>query len=194
MKRNLMALAVLAGLVLLPAGHAAAATPGFGLGVQGGYGESKDADSGSALAGAHMVFNVAPWLGLVGMVDYKFEEDIVQPIGSYSVKSFPLSAMARLYLPITGFSPYVAAGVQYRLISYSGDVFDDLELDDSDESFGWLAGGGAAFSLSTSTELFAEARYESSDPDQDIENAIDDFEELNYDQWSARAGLTFFLK
>lgn len=194
MKRELMALMITAGLATTSIGNVNAATTGLGLGVHGGYGESKDAKSGSPIAGANIVLNVASWLGLVGMVDYKFEEEISQPAGDYTVTSFPISAMGRLYIPIQSFSPYVAAGVQYRLISYGGDVFDNLELDDSDSSFGWLVGAGAEFNLGATTEFFGEMRYESSDPDQDLSNVVDDLENLDYDQWSARAGLTFFLK
>jgi len=194
MKRKLMALMIATGLTATSIGDVNAATTGFGLGIHGGYGESKNAESGSAIAGANVVVNVASWLGLVGMVDYKFEEEIAQPAGTFTVTSFPISGMGRLYIPIQSFSPYVAAGVQYRLISYGGDIFDSLELDDSDSSFGWLVGAGAEFNVGAKTELFGEVRYESSDPDQDLSNAADDLENLDYDQWSVRAGLTFFLK
>jgi opacity protein-like surface antigen len=172
------------------------AATGFGLGVHGGYGESKDADSGSPLAGVHMLVKVAPWLGLVGMADYKFEEDFSGGEDALTVTSIPLSAMARVYIPVGGFNPYLAAGVQYRLLNYGGDILDDdqYEIDDSDTSFGWLAGAGAEFNLSTSSVFFGEARYEALDPDQDFDNAIEDAENLEFDQWSARAGFTFFLK
>jgi opacity protein-like surface antigen len=181
--------------VYLP-GVATAATTGVGLGVHGGYGQSKDADSGSPLAGAHLVLNVAPWLGVVGMIDYKFEEDFSDGNDDVTVTSLPISAMGRIYIPVSSFSPYVAAGVQYRLLNYGGNVFDDdqFDIDDSDSAFGWLAGAGAEFGLGDTTGFFGEVRYESIDPDKDFDNAVDDAEELSFDQWSARVGLTFFLK
>jgi opacity protein-like surface antigen len=161
-------------LTLALAGPAQAARSGFGLGFQGGYGQSKDAESGSPIAGLHAVLNVAPWLGVVGMFDYKFPEDYQQADADYTVKSFPISAMGRIYLPIKSFSPYVAAGVQYRLINYGGDLFEDTELDDSDTSFGWLLGAGAEFGLGSSSKFFGEFRYEASDPEQDFGNAVED--------------------
>ena len=182
------------GLALTLAGPSPAATTGFGLGVQGGYGQSTDAESGSPIAGVHAILNVAPWLGVVGMFDYKFPEDYKEKDADYTVKSFPISAMGRIYIPVMSFSPYVAGGLQYRLINYGGDLFEDTELDDSDSAFGWLLGAGAEFSINEKVEFFGELRYESSDPDRDVENAIQDAEDFKYDQWSARAGFTFFLK
>jgi opacity protein-like surface antigen len=194
MKRVRVALLAALSVLTLAAASTQAATTGFGLGIQGGYGQSKDAENGSPIAGVHAILNVAPWLGLVGMLDYKFPEDYKQEGADYTVKSFPISAMGRIYIPVSSLSPYVTAGVQYRLINYGGDLFEDTSLDDSDTSFGWLAGAGAEITVSRSTEFFGEFRYESSDPDQDWHNAVDDAKDLSYDQWTARAGITFFLK
>ena len=188
---SLMAIAI--GLAAISGAPAFAAPVGIGLGAHAGYGESKDADSGSMLAGAHIVLNVLPFLGVVGMVDYKFEEDHSEAGQDYTVKSYPLTAMGRFYIPIASFSPYVAAGVQYRLINYGGDLFEDTELDDSDSSFGWLVGAGAEFDLNENFAFFGEVRYEASDPDRDVENAIEDAKDFKYDQWSVRGGITFFL-
>ncbi|TPW13552.1 MAG: hypothetical protein FD129_1249 [bacterium] len=183
-------------LLFLAASSPCAATTGVGLGFHGGYGQSSDADAGSPLAGVHLLVRVAPWLGLIGMADYKFEEDFSEGDDNLTVTSIPLSAMGRIYIPIGGFSPYVAAGVQYRLLNYGGNIFDgdQYDIDDSDSAFGWLAGVGAEFDLSKSTEFFGEARYESTDPDQDLDNAVEDAKDLSFDQWSVRGGFTFFLK
>ena len=190
--RSALFLAVL-GLTLVQAEPSPAAEPGFGLGFQAGYGQSKDAESGSPIAGGHVVLNIAPWLGVVGMFDYKFPEDYTEEGADYTVKSFPISAMGRLYIPIASLSPYLAAGVQYRLINYGGDLFADTELDDSDTTFGWLAGAGAEFDIKENIALFGELRYESSDPERDIDNAVEDVQDFQYDQWTARVGFTFFL-
>lgn len=186
-------LVVLALFVVL-AVPSQAATTGVGIGIQGGFGQSKDAENGSPIAGAHVILNVAPWIGVVGMIDYKFPEDYKEKDASYEVKSFPISAMGRIYIPIESFSPYVAAGVQYRLINYGGDLFKNTDLDDSETAFGWLVGAGAEFDISPTSELFGEFRYEAADPDRDVENAVSDAKDFKYDQWTARAGFTFFLK
>ena len=180
-------------LTLALTGSSQAAMKGLGLGIQGGYGQSKDAESGSPIAGVHAILNVTSWLGLVGMFDYKFPEDYQEADADYTVKSYPISAMGRIYLPIKSFSPYVAAGGQYVMISYGGDLFENTEFDDSDSAFGWLLGAGAEFKLSGRTEIFGEFRYEASDPEQDFSNAVEDAQNLTYDQWSACVGFTFFL-
>jgi hypothetical protein len=88
------------------------------------------------------------------------------------------------------------AGVRYGLLNYGGNVLDDdqCDLDDSVGAFGWLAGAGAEFRMGASTEFFGEVRYESIDPGKDFDVAVEDAEELSFDPWSVRAGLTFFLK
>lgn len=192
-RRSICAVLVAVGLLGILAAAASAVTPGFGLGIQAGYGESKDAENGSPIVGVHAALNLASWLGVVGMFDYKFPEDYKQDDADYTVKSFPMSVMARVYLPVKSFSPYVAAGFQYRLITYGGDLFDDdsYELDDSDTSFGWLAGAGAVLKAGSRAELFGEFRYEASDPDRNIDNAVQNAKDFVYDQWSARGGITF---
>jgi opacity protein-like surface antigen len=187
-----VAVLLITASTFVPASHAANA--GLGLGVHGGYGQSSDADNGSFLAGAHATLNLTSWLGAVAMVDYKFDEDFTVDGEDIKVKSFPLALMGRFYLPVEkSWSPYVAAGVQYRFVSYSGDVFDDLDLDTSDSAFGWLLGAGIEFSPSDNWEWFVEGRFESADPESDFDNAVQDAKDLNYDQWNARVGLTWFL-
>ncbi len=188
--------AIVLCLAVFSAGPASAAATGVGLGVHGGYGQSSDADTGSPLAGVHVVINVLPWLGVVGMADYKFEEDFSEGNEDLTVTSVPLSAMGRIYIPVQSFSPYVAAGVQYRLLNYGGDIFDseNYDIDDSDNAFGWLLGAGAEFDVSPTAEFFGEVRYESFDPDKDFQNAVEDTKDLSFDQWSVRGGITFFLK
>ena len=195
LQSRLILASVLAAAVLLTAPVAHAANTGLGFGIHGGYGQSSDAESGSPLAGAHVIINLTSWLGAVGMVDYKFEEDFQQSGENFTVTSLPLTAMGRFYLPVSGnFSPYAAAGVQYRIVNYDGDLFSsNTELDTSDDAFGWLLGAGVEFSPSEKFEWFLEARFESADPDSDIDNAIQDAKDLNYDQWNAILGITWFL-
>jgi len=179
-------------LTVLPAA-AAAAPAGLGLGAHGGYGQSADAEEGSPTVGAHLVLNVASWLGVVGSVDFKFKEDLVESGIDYDVESYPITLMGRVYLPLESFSPYVAGGFEYRIIKYGGDLFEDFEVDDSEEAFGWVAGAGAAFNPSESFEIFGEILYEAIDAERDLGNAIEDAEDFEYDQWSVRAGITFYL-
>lgn len=193
-RRTLIPSAGLLVALLAIAPVAQAANTGLGIGVHGGYGQSSDANDGSMLVGAHAILNVTSWLGVVGMVDYKFEENFSAGTEEFKAKSFPLALMGRFYVPVDkSWSPYVAAGVQYRFISYSGDVFDDLDLDTSDSAFGWLLGAGVEFSPSDNYEWFLEGRFEAADPESDIDNAVQDAKDLNYDQWNARLGFTWFF-
>jgi len=181
------------GTAVACCGPVQAAPTGLGLGAHGGYGQSVDAESGSPVAGVHAVLNPATWLGVVASVDYKFEEDCSVEESEYSVESYPLTLMARVYFPTETFSPYLAAGVQYRIIKYGGDLFDDVELDDSENAFGWVAGAGAVVNPSDSYEVFGEVLYELNDPERDLGEAVEDAGDFKYDQWSVRAGFTFFL-
>mgnify|MGYP001825938731 CR=1 FL=1 len=186
-------LLVVGAFVLFTSVSASAAPTGFGIGVHGGYGQSKDADSGSPLAGAHLIMNVAPWLGVVASAEFKFKEDHVESGIDFEVESYPINLLGRIYLPVEGFSPYVTGGAQYKIIKYGGDLFEDYEVDDSETSFGWVLGAGAEFNPNDSFEIFGEALYELNDPDRDVDNAIENAEDFNYDQVSFRAGITFFL-
>ncbi len=166
---------------------------GLGLGAHGGYGQSKDAESGSPLAGAHLIMNVTSWFGAVASVDFKFKEDLVEGGIDYDVESYPITLMGRIYIPAGGFSPYVAGGFQYRVIRYGGNLFEDYEVDDSETAFGWVVGAGAEFSPSDVFGLFGEVLYEANDPERDLESAVEDAGDFEYDQWSIRAGLTLYL-
>ncbi|MBM3308470.1 MAG: porin family protein [Candidatus Eisenbacteria bacterium] len=182
----------LAAAVLL-SGPALAAPTGLGVGVHGGYGQSADAESGSPLAGAHVLLNVAPWLGVVGSVEFKFKEDHVESGIDYDVTSYPINLLGRIYLPMGSLNPYVTGGMQYKVIRYGGNLFEDFELDDGENSFGWVAGVGASLSPAGSIELFGEVLYESNDPERDLGSAVEDAKDFRYDQWSARAGITLIL-
>ena len=194
MRVALGSLIVSAALIVVLAKPAGAGSTGLGLGIHGGYGQSVDAESGSPLAGAHVIANVTPWLGAVASVDFKFKEDLVENGIEYDVESYPITVMGRIYIPVGGLSPYIAAGFQYRIIKYGGNLFEDYEVDDSESAFGWVAGAGVELSSSDSFGLFAEVLYEAIDPERDIEDAVEDAEDFKYDQWSVRAGITFFMR
>ena len=129
----------------------------FGLGFHGGYGESADAESGSGRAGIHAEFRPFHSLGLVGSAGYVFEEDVLvtdtsgEEIGTFKAKNTPVTAMARLYLPVANFHPYAAAGASWNFLTYdTGDGIDSIQLDDDSETaFGWLLGAGAQLMLRT---------------------------------------------
>jgi opacity protein-like surface antigen len=70
--------------------------------------------------------------------------------------------------------------VQYRLIIYGGSLFEDTELDDSDSAVGWLLGAGAEINANDSFEIFGEVRYEASDPDRDVDNAVENAKDFKY--------------
>lgn len=186
----LLAVTALVAFAVIPA---AAAPTGIGIGAHGGYSQSKDAESGSPLAGAHVVVNLTSWLGAVASAEFKFKEDHVESGIDFDVSSYPVMLMGRVYLPMESFSPYVAAGAQYKIIKYGGDLFEDYEVDDSENSFGWVLGAGASFSSGDALEIFGEVLYELNDPERDVENAIDNAEDFNYDQMSFRAGITLYF-
>jgi len=195
-------LCVVAGL--LSPEDALAAPHGLGLGFHGGYGASKDAESGSALVGAQAELRPASFLGLVGMASYKLEEEFeIQPgVGSaliYEVHSIPISALARLYLPLQGFDPYVTAGAQWRYISYDfghlDEALDNFTADDSETAFGWLVGAGVELGASSHVGFFGEVRFEFIDADRDLGDAdVEQAKDFDYDQWSAVGGITFYLQ
>jgi opacity protein-like surface antigen len=197
----LLSLAMIATLGL--ATSAGAAPSGLGLGVHGGYGESGDADSGSALLGAHLELRPSPILGLFGSISYKLDEDFsVTPAGGEAVKyqaySVPISAMARLYLPLVVFHPYATAGAQWRYIGYDfGDLeqsIENLEADDSETAFGWLLGAGAEFAATPRLSMFTEVRFEFIDADRNLGDAdIERADDFDYDQWSVMVGFTLYL-
>lgn len=187
-------LAAVTALVALTVAPAAAAPTGIGLGVHGGYSQSNDAETGSPLAGAHLVVNLTSWLGAVAAVEFKFKEDHVEDGIDFDVSSYPIALMGRVYLPVEGFSPYVAAGAQYKMMKYGGDLFDDYAVHDGENSFGWVLGAGVAFSSGDVLGIFGEVLYELNDPERDVENAIENAEDFNYDQMSFRVGITLFLK
>lgn len=190
-------------LALVLASAAAAAPSGLGLGVHGGFGASGDAESGSPLLGAQAELRPAAMLGFVGSIAYKLDEDFaVTPSGServeYQAYSVPVSAMARLYLPLSAFTPYGTLGAQWRYIGYDfGDLEEclgNLEADTSDSAFGWLVGGGAEFASSSRLAMFMEARFEFIDADRDLGDAdLEGAKAFDYDQWSVVAGLTLYF-
>jgi len=190
-------------LALISSGPALAAPRGLGLGLHVGYGESKDAESGSALVGAHAEMRPATFLGLVGSISYKLDEEFeIQPRGAqavtHNVRSIPISLAARLYLPVKGFDPYLTAGAQWRYISYDfGDLeqaVQNFQADDSETAFGWLVGAGLELAASPSVGFFGELRYELIDADRDLGDAdLETAKDFDYDQWHVMGGVTFFL-
>lgn len=191
--------AILAFSLALGLAAPAAARSPIGIGVHGGYGESKGADSGSPRAGVHLEFRPADILGVVGAVDYQFDEDATveagdMTLGSYTVHSVPVSVMARLYLPMPTVRPYATAGASLHFVTYDVDDLEDIQFEeDSESAFGWLIGAGVQYDAGEKTGLFGEIRYEAIDADRDIDNAIEDVEEFEYDRWNVMAGVTFYF-
>lgn len=199
--RSLAALALLGAAILAP-GAASANSSVFGLGFHGGYGESKDAESGSGRAGIHAELRPFHSLGFVGSAGYVFEEDVLvfdtdgEEIGTFKAKNTPVTAMARLYLPVPRFHPYAAAGASWNFISYDqGDGLDDIEItDDTETAFGWLLGAGAQYDASDKVGFFGELRWEFIDADRKLNDELgNQVEDFNYDRWNAMGGITFYF-
>jgi len=202
--RRLSTMLTATSLVALLAGPGAVSANEsiFGLGFHGGYGESADAESGSGRAGIHAEFRPFHSLGLVGSAGYVFEEDVLvndtngEEIGTFKAKNTPVTAMARLYLPVPNFHPYAAAGASWNFLTYdTGDGLESIELDDDSETaFGWLLGAGAQFDASDKVAIFGEARWEFVDPDRQLDDELgNQIEDFDYNRWNALAGLTFYF-
>ena len=174
---------------------------GFGLGFHGGYGESKDADSGSGRAGIHAEIRPLENLSLMGTAGYVFEEDVLvfdtdgEEIGTFTAKNTPVTAMARLYLPVPSIRPFATAGASWNFITYdTGDGLDDVQIsDDTETAFGWLVGAGAQYDASPKVGLYGEVRWEFIDAERQIDNAVDQIEEFDYNRWNALGGVTFYF-
>lgn len=188
--------------LLLAAGPAAASPDGFGLGLHGAYGESKNADDGSGLIGAHAEIRPASALGILGSIGYKMDEQFAVTVGGdegfYEVHSVPLTLAARLYFPMQGFAPFASAGAQWRYITYDygglDDAIDNFQADESETAFGWILGAGAEFSTSSNVGLFGEARWEFVDAERDLGDFdFDRVEDFDYDQWQVMGGITFYM-
>ncbi|MDZ4803517.1 MAG: outer membrane beta-barrel protein [Candidatus Eisenbacteria bacterium] len=185
--------------VLLAVSDPASARSVLGLGFHGGYGESGDAESGSGRAGIHGEFRPIDNLGFIGGVDFIFEEDLIlidadgEQLGFYKAKNTPVTAMARLYLPLPKFRPFASAGVSWNFITY--DNGDNIEItEDSETAFGWLLGGGAQYEASDKVGLFGEMRWEFIDADRNLDQGTQDqLKEFDYDRWNALAGVTFYF-
>jgi opacity protein-like surface antigen len=202
MHRLSTSLAACALVALLAAPGASANQSVFGLGFHGGYGQSEDADSGSGRAGIHAELRPFHSLGFVGSAGYVFEEDVLvtdtdgEEVGTFKAKNTPVTAMARVYLPVPNFHPYAAAGASWNFLTYdTGDGIDDIQLsDDSETAFGWLLGAGAQYDASDKLGFFGEMRWEFIDAERKLDdetgNQIEDFD---YNRWNALAGLTFYF-
>lgn len=153
------------------------------------YTKVADADDGNYLIGGHLEMMLAPILGIQGAVDYRSAEpfgDTIYP-DAVKVRSIPITATARIYLPTPAFSPFLGLGAGWYHVKYdySEQIEDQLGFKDENVStFGWHLGGGAKIPISPRFSLGGEARYTFVDPDRDLNNEVgDSIRDFDYDSF-----------
>jgi opacity protein-like surface antigen len=186
-----------AAAALVAAAPAGAA--GGNIGIHAGYAKAADAQDGNGLVGGHVELRPIPWLGLQGAVDYRLVEtyalDTGPVDGELDVRSVPITASARLYIP--GVAPVSLFGVAgagwYHIIYDYSEELEDLGADDESEStFGWHLGAGLDVHVTPSVSLYGEGRAVFVDPERSLdEEVFDDVEEFNYDSTYFAGGLSF---
>lgn len=171
--------------------------PGAHIGVHVGYVEAADAADGNGQVGGHLEIPLLPFLGLHGSADYRLVESFSVHTGSASgdleLKSVPVTATARLYLPsISTLTLFAGAGAGWYYLIY--DYADNLEqagfVDDNSSTFGWHVAAGAIFRIAPKFSLYGEGRLIYLDPDQQIDQQmIDTVEGFDYDSFYVAGGV-----
>ena len=170
-----------------------------GVGAHLGHVRANDAKSGSSTIGGHIEFALLPILAVRADVDYRHVETLDVGVpgqdGEVEVRSFPVTATARLYFP-TGptFRLFASAGAGWYFLRYDYSGAFVVVEDDSDASFGWHLGGGLQWELSASVALYGEVRGIFVDPDRSFdEDLANDVEEFDYDSVYMAVGVTLGL-
>jgi opacity protein-like surface antigen len=176
---------------------ASAMPPGAHIGVHFGYVKAADAEDGNGQVGGHLEIPLLPFLGLNGSVDYRLVESFSVHTGNASgdleLKSVPVTATVRLYLPsISTMTLFAGAGAGWYYLIY--DYADNLEqagfVDDNSSTFGWHVAAGAIFSIAPKFSLYGEGRLIYIDPDQQIDQqVIDTVEGFDYDSFYIAGGV-----
>jgi len=176
------------GALSLSASHAFA----LGVGNWGphvAYTKVADADDGNYLVGGHLEMMLAPILGIQGAVDYRSSEpfgDTIFP-DAVEVRSIPITATARLYLPTPAFSPFLGLGAGWYHVNYDYSKQIENQLGFKDErvsTFGWHLGGGAKVPISPRFSLGGEARYTFVDPERNLNDDVaDEIRDFDYDSF-----------
>ncbi len=207
-KRNVLALSglgplLLAGvLAVIPANRAAAdgiENHSGNYGAHIGYSKSQGAEQGEMLFGGHIELNPAPWFGLQGAVDYRSEERIrlstSQGDQTINVKTIPVTASARLYLPFPGgFSPFASAGAGWyrQVYDFPPAMEGAFGLKDrSESSFGWHVGAGADIAFAPQVSLYGEGRFIFLDPKRDFGGDVQqEIRNIDYDSSYLAGGMS----
>jgi len=181
-------------LFLVPA----VASADAGIGAHMGWAKAKDAEDGNGFVGGHLELRLLPWLGVQGAADYRLVETLrvdtgAGPDGKLDVRSVPLTATGRIYIPLGQVEPFAAAGAGWYHIIYDfSQEVEDLGIeDDSETTFGWHVGAGLQLRVSPRFSLFGEGRAVFVDPDRRLdEDLFDRVEEFDHDSTFFFGGAT----
>ncbi len=197
-RRNAAVLgALLCALALIAALPAPAAAAGGSIGAHLGYAKGSDAEDGNGLVGGQLEFRLASFLGIQGAVDYRlvntYAIDTGPVNGELDVRSVPITASARLYLPtMSNFSLFGVAGAGwYHMIYDYSQQLEDLGIEDNTETtFGWHLGAGAEIMLAPKVSVYGEGRAVFVDPSHSFDEHVQDqIKDFNYDSSYFAAGL-----
>ena len=177
---------------------AALAAPTSNVGVHLGYAKAADADEGNGQFGAHLELRLAPWLGIQGSADYRLVESIPTrgngAEGKLDIRSIPLTATARLYLPpLARVSLFAGAGAGWYYLVY--DYSNALERvgfqDDESFDFGWHLAAGAVLQVLPRLSVYGEGRavFVNSEHRLDRE-LVENVKDLDYDSIYVAAGVS----
>jgi opacity protein-like surface antigen len=168
-------------------------------GAHVGYARTRDAEDGNYLIGGHLELQPAPFLGLQGAIDYRSSESIrlstQSDQGDLEVRTIPVTATARLYLPLVpGLSPFALAGAGWYRQTYDfSERLENLGLEDrSETTFGWHLGGGARLAVAPRLSLYGEARYIFLDPERKFGDEVqEDIRDIDYNSTYLLGGMNF---
>jgi len=171
------------------------------FGMHGGVSKVRDAEDSRFQGGLHLELTPGRWLGFQGAVDYRSQETFDFQSGPVNaevdVRTLPITLSGKLYVPVAPqFSPYgmVGAGWYHQKIDFSPDLESLGFQDQTDTTFGWHLGLGAAAALSRQFGIYGEARWIFLDPDRDLDpSTVDQVEDFDFDSSQLMAGVNFYF-
>ena len=175
-----------------------------GIGVHGGWMNSKDADSGEGFGGAHLRFRALSFLGIEVSGDVMEETfknksvDVYETPLNLSVLIYPIGAPFT-YLP-TPVSPYLVGGASwvYFRTNFRGPLVGLQNASseaETNRALGWHAGIGLDIGVTKNVTFNIEYRDTFWDFNKNIDNAIvrAGLPPISTNNYQVRGGLTFLF-